>query len=156
MIGKVLISCLKLYYTILDSWRIMCKVLKIKFKTSQIKPIQSTFNHLCIRLNDTKIADTRDLSELIKYVQEVINLKYLTIISGSKGFEKEIKLSSNSIIYHNFEMVSRRVNDQMKVNLVDNDSENLFLLKLKETLDKSIDLPESEIFKDTVKQFSSK
>ena len=164
MLGRILIWLLKGYYLIGELWNSMCKVLKIKYKRpkSNLKlKTEEDKGHLAVRLSDTKVAGSEELLELIGYVHKVFHVKYLTIICGGKGFEKELDLRRGSIedisfsIYHNFEVVSpvRSNAIAISVNLIDFDSENLFLSKLKDLNNSSSDTA-TEIYQSALKLFT--
>jgi hypothetical protein len=135
MLSEVLVWCLKWYFIALEMWKMTFKVLSIKYKIpKQTKHENEVKGHLALRLNDTKVLKSEELVELIQYVHTVFGIKYLTLITGNFGFEREIDISiyANVNLYHNYEQVAHHSNDAISVNLVDNDSEALFLLKLKE------------------------
>lgn len=139
------------------------RVLKIKLKTPMLKvknknEFRSEKFHLALRLNNDHFElSKQDLQQLIEYIYKIFNIKYLTIIVGKAGFEREIEenFSSGSncsidqkiSLYHNYQLIFTPSNtptasaDAIKVNLiydnnddVNSDSQNLFLLKLRECL----------------------
>ncbi len=161
MLGEVVVWFLKWYYFNVELWMTMYKVLKIKFKTPKTIVNRNVLKgHLAIRLSDTKVSSSCELMELIKYVHSVFGVKHLTVISGAKGFEKEIELSKKIDditfnIYHNFEPVLNDLDSQsISVNLIDDDSQNLFLLKLNEqsTVQDSCE----DVLKSVLSTFTSK
>lgn len=141
MLGEILVWCLKWYYITLELWATMFKVLKIKFRTIKSAEtanlvISQTKGHLAIRLNDTKVLTSSELIELIEYACKSFGVKYLTIVCGHKGFDKELELANtvngvNISIYHNFEVVSEHSRPMTLVNLIDVDSQTIFLSKIK-------------------------
>lgn len=133
------------------------KVLKIKFRTPNTKKFENeTKGHLALRLNDTKVFKSEELFQLIEYVQTVFGVKYLTLISGTFGFEREIEIKEEKEevdFFYNFEQIHTVPNSKISVNLVDNDSEYLFLLKLKENIMEENDY--ESVYKYTVESFTS-
>lgn len=160
MIGEVLVWGLKWYFLAVEHWNLMVKVLRIKFKTPKSDVLENgeVKGHLALRLNDTCILNREGLIELLQYVHKVFRVKHLTIISGNCGFERELELRSvdcKCAIYYNYDLV--KDGDQFCINLVDSDSENLFLLKLKEEYIKSSsDEIVEAIYNNTIKSFTSK
>ena len=155
MVGIFLVWCLKWFYSIIDSCKMTFKILSIKFRSPKsIKFLNEPKGHLALRLNDTKVLESEELLELIEYVGSVFGVKFLTLISGKLGFEREIDLNGNENIslYHNYEDLLKRDNSAISVNLVDHDSESLFLSKLKE----SMKCEDYEInYKSAVESFTS-
>lgn len=142
MMEKVLICVLDLYYSLIEAIFLSFTVLRIKFKRpNHQKSLTEPKGHLALRLNDGRVLSSSDLFDLIDYCKGVFGVKYLTLIAGSGGFEREIDIRehlSNSIsIYNNYQFLytSTTPSPKIHVNLVDNDSSSLFLLKLKETIE---------------------
>lgn len=159
MIGEVLVWGLKWYFLALEHWYLMVKVLRIKFKTPKSNEIEigEVKGHLALRLNDTCILNRDGLIELLQYVHKVFRVKYLTIIAGNYGFERELELRSldyKGAVYYNYELA--KDGDQFYVNLVDSDSEHLFLLKLKEHVTLSYSENVNTIYSNAIKSFTSK
>ena len=139
MVGDIfLIWCLKFFYKVLDNWKMAFKVLRIKFKIPKtIKYTNEPTGHLAIRLNDTKtkLFKTEEFFELIEYVHTSFGVKYITLICGALGLEREFDFEQSSkkiSFFHNFEQIQTVSNSSISVNLIDNDSESLFLLKFKD------------------------
>lgn len=160
MLGEVLVWGLKWYFLALEHWKLMCKVLGIKFKTAK-QNLNDSFSelkgHLAVRLNDTCMVDRDGLCDLLKYVHDVFHVKYLTVISGNYSFERELdlqKLDENASIYYNYELIQSGTG--IFVNLVDCDSENVFLLKLKEASDILTEQSCEATYNATLKSFTSK
>lgn len=160
MLGEVLIWCLKWYFIALEMWKMTFKILSIKYKSAkQAKHENEVKGHLALRLNDTKVLKSEELVELIQYVHTVFAVKYLTLVTGHFGFEREIDITTypDVNLYHNYEQVARYSNDSISVNLVDNDSEASFLLKLKEYINTSefITGDYDSVYKLSVDSFTS-
>lgn len=135
-----LVWCLKWFYRIVENWEMVFNVLKIKFKTVKITKLfpNEPKGHLALRLNNAKeVFKGKDLLDLIEYVQMTFGVKYLTLICGTFGFERELDFRGKSdklkvSLFHNYEPIHTTSNSTISINLIDNDSESLFLLKLKE------------------------
>lgn len=159
MFGQVLVWCLSWYYAFLEALALTFTVLRIKFKRPNQKLSNESKGHLALKLNDGHVLKTPNLLELIEYCRSVFGVKYLTLVAGNCGFEKEIDIRGNKMncaIYNNYELLySTTITPQIHVNLVDNDSEALFLLKVKETLLKN-DLESSNeaIYNQALKSFT--
>ena len=150
MLSKVVIWFLKVYFESIDSFKEMKNVLRIKFSKPLKEATKPEFTepkgHLALRLNVTRELSSAELFELVEYVHNIFGVKYLTLIAGNRGFEREIDFNLNlnnqklfACFYHNFEQVfiPTGSDSRISVNLIDNDSETLFLLKMKEHLSKS-------------------
>lgn len=161
MIGEFLVWLLQWYYICIALWNSMFQVLKIKYKTAKIerKVSEEAKGHLALRLNDFKAASSMELLELVIFVHQVFGVKFLTLIAGRQGFEREFDIRKHEIndikirIYSNFELIHGMEAATVSVNLIDNDSESLFLLKLKDSIETN-DSAE-KIYKTTLKSFTS-
>lgn len=159
MLGVVLVWCLNWYYAFVEAMRLTYTVLCIKFKKAKEEKSSESKGHLALRLNNNgQVLKTSDLLELIEYCRSVFGVKYLTLIAGNSGFEREIDLSGNKkefALYNNYQELYSK-DPQIHVNLVDNDSEALFLLKVKETLSRSFESGSDEfIYNTALKSFTS-
>ena len=163
MFGQVLVWCLSWYYAFVEAMVLAFTVLRIKFKRPATKLSNKSKGHLALRLNDGCVLKTANLLELIEYCRSVFGVKYLTLIAGAYGFEREIDIRGkklNGAIYNNYELAySSHADPQVpavQVNLVDTDSETLFLLKVKETLLRN-DRQESadSVLSQSLKSFTS-
>ena len=163
MLGEVLVWCLGWYYFCLEAMTLAFTVLRIKFKQSSCGKSNESKGHLALRLNDGQVLKSANLIELIEYCGSVFGVKYLTVIAGNCGFEREIDLRGHESkakcsIYNNYEQLyAGPMNPQIHVNLVDNDSEGPFLLKIKETLVRASERePDEAVYNSALKAFTSK
>lgn len=158
MIGEVLVWGSKWYFVLLELWNLMFQVLSLKFKTPKSNcGNEEIKGHLALRLNDTCILKERDLVDLLNYVHEIFRIKYLTVISGNLGFQRELEfdaLACKGKIFYNYQLARDTDETDFHVNLVDCDSENLFLLKLKE--ESMANETVENIFSIAFKSFTSK
>lgn len=160
MIDRLLVWFLKCYFSFEWTFSIIGKVLKIKFapvKMERIDGASEAKGHLAVRLSDTKTFTSRDLIDLSLYAKEAFGVKYLTIISGNSGMEREIEIKSDAKLrlFRNFEVVHDNGSDSISVNLINHDSESLFLLKLKDCFaSNSTQTSDDDIFKTTLKSFT--
>ena len=190
MFNVLFIWVLKLFYNTQNNFKTLRRVLRIKLKTpiikvnnqNEINKIRSEKFHLALRLNNDHFElSKRDLFQLIEYIHNIFNIKYLTIIVGKAGFEREIgenfSPASDSwidqiiFLYHNYQLIFTPLNtptpgaNDIKVNLIydnndhfNSDSQNIFLLKLREFLYSNSAKVKvvSEIYEAAVKNFTSK
>lgn len=138
-------------------------VLKIKFKSPKTTKLVNEVNgHLALRLNDAKVVKSEEVFEIIEYIRTIFGVKYLTLICGKFGFEREIDFWNNEknnlkfvSFYNNHELAYTDSRSTISVNLIDNDSESVFLLKIKENLIKSDEDIYESIYKAAINSFNS-
>ena len=168
MVDVLLIWVLKWFYIIVDNCKMSFNVLKIKFKSPKsTKFVNEVKGHLALRLNVTKVFKSEELFELIEYARTVFGVKYLTLICGNFGFEREIDFreSGNNLklvsFYNNYEQINAVPSSTMSVNLIDNESESLFLLKLKQNDEYGCEYEDEygdyydKIYNSTINSFTS-
>lgn len=191
MLNVFFIWFLKLFYNTRNNFKILQRVLRIKIKTPMkivdnkkgTDKERSNKFHLALRLNNDQseeLSKQAPLFELIEYVHKAFNTKYLTIIVGPAGFEREIEEVNvgNDIssidqtaqiqisLYHNYQLIYSPLTPDINVNLIDDnddmhshsDSRSLFLLKLREFLYSDSEKVKvmSEIYEAALKNFTSK
>ena len=163
VLGQALVWCVNWYYAMVEAMRLTFTVLCIKYKRPKLeKSSHESKGHLALRLNDGQVLKTPDLLDLIEYCRSVFGVRYLTLIAGSAGFEREIDIRRpdkfSVAFYNNYQELYAK-DPQIHVNLVDNDSEALFLLKMREILSKSSENEmetEEDVYNSALKSFTSK
>lgn len=134
IIGAILLWFIRSYYFVIDGVAAIALVLRIRLRQQRKLAFPANLSHFAIRCNDLCVLDQATLVRLVEAVRAAGHVRYLTIIAGDSGFEREIHTEMQDVsFYYNYDRIFTPPKAEiLSVNIVDGDPRELHVLKLKE------------------------
>lgn len=156
MVGRVVLWVLQLYYQAVEQWRLVWRVLAIQLRNPHRTVKGSlTAEHVAIRTSDTAVLRQDTLVALVRHLRRQLAVKYLTVLVGRAGFEREIAVEeTDTAFFYNYEQIFVPTVRDMSVNIVDAEAETLFLAKVGECSQLRTDLSPEALVRQAAAVFS--